>query len=158
MAYAGQTPGTNQALTDQPLEDWADMLDKSCIERHAASGVGPLRYMILVGDHVRMEKKQIEARQSQASEAPFDRLPQERFDFLGGRIAEIAFAGDPHAIRQAPTESFADDPLCPAVTVARRQIDQVDSGSYCPMHGRDALLECGFAPHHADAATTERQR
>src|SRR5262249_6133368 len=74
MAYAGQTPGTNQALTDQPLEDWADMLDKSCIERHAASGVGPLRYMILVGDHVRMEKKQIEARQSQAPEALFNRF------------------------------------------------------------------------------------
>ena len=26
------------------------------------------------------------------------------------------------------------------------------------MHGRDAFVECGFTPHHADAATTERQR
>src|SRR4029077_4817543 len=26
------------------------------------------------------------------------------------------------------------------------------------MHGRDAFFECGFTPHHADAATTERQR
>src|SRR5262249_44403969 len=155
MAYAGQTPGTNQALTDQPLEDWADMLDKSCIERHTASGVGPLRYMILVGDHVRMEKKQIEARQSQALEAPFNRLPQERFEFLGGRIAEIAFAGDPHAIGQASTESFANDPLCPAVPVARRQVNQIDPVSYCLVHSRDAFVESRFTPHHADAATTD---
>src|ERR1700720_4420469 len=43
-------------------------------------------------------------------------------------------------------------------TVARRQVDQVDPSSYCLMHGRDAFVECGFTPHHADAATTERQR
>src|SRR4051812_1594457 len=29
MAYAGQTPGTDQTLADQPLEDRADMLDKT---------------------------------------------------------------------------------------------------------------------------------
>src|SRR6516165_4863289 len=108
------------------------MLDKSRIERHAASSVRPLRYVVLVGHDIRMEKEQIELRQSQASEAPFDRLPQERLDFLGGGIAEIAFAGDPHAIRQAPTESLADDPLCPAVTVARRQVDQVDPQQLLP--------------------------
>src|SRR5262249_22082084 len=136
MAYARQTPGTDQTLVDQPLEDWADVLNKSRTKRHAPSGVGPLRYVVFVGHYVRMEKKQIEPRQSQASEAPFDRLPQERFDFVGGRIAEIAFAGDPHAIRQAPTESFADDPFCPAIPVARRQVDQVDPGGYCLMHGR----------------------
>src|SRR5690242_4146915 len=26
------------------------------------------------------------------------------------------------------------------------------------IHSGDALVECGFAPNHADAATTERQR
>jgi Transposase DDE domain group 1 len=57
-----------------------------------------------------------------------------------------------------PTESFADDPLCPAVTIARGQVDQIDPGSYCLMHGGDALVERRFTPHHADAATTERQR
>src|SRR5215471_14135613 len=158
MADAGQTPGTNQTLADQPLEKRADMLDKSRIERHAASSVRPLRYMTLVRDHIRMEKEQIEARQSQASEASFDRLPQERFNFLRRRIAEIAFAGDPDVIRQAPSESFTDDPFCPAITVARRQVDQVDPGRYCLMHGGDAFVERGFTPHHADATTTERQR
>ena len=29
MAYAGQTPGTDQTLADQPLEDRADMVDKT---------------------------------------------------------------------------------------------------------------------------------
>src|SRR5215471_4913867 len=158
MAYAGQTPSTDQALADQPLEDRADLLDKSRIKSHAASSVGPLCPVVLIGHHIRMEKEQIEPRQLQASKAPFDRLAQERFDFLGGWIAEIAFAGDPHAIRQAPTESFADDPLCPAVTVARRQVNQVDPGSYCLMDSGDTLVKCGFTPHHADAATTERQR
>src|SRR5215471_13524135 len=158
MAYAGQTPSTDQALADQPLEDRADLLDKSRIKSHAASSVGPLCPVVLIGHHIRMEKEQIEPRQLHASKAPFDRLAQERFDFLGGWIAEIAFAGDPHAIRQAPTESFADDPLCPAVTVARRQVDQVDPGSHRGMHGRDALLECCLAPDHADTAAAQCQR
>src|SRR5215468_5659624 len=158
MAYAGQTPGTDQALADQSLQDRADMLDKSRIESHAASSVGPLCPVVLIGYDIRVEKEEIEPRQLQASKTPFDRLAQERFDFLGGWIAEIAFAGDPHAIRQAPTESFADDPFCPAVTVARRQVDQVDPGGYRLMHGSDALVKCGFTPHQADAATTKRQR
>jgi hypothetical protein len=58
-----------------------------------------------------MEKKQIKARQSEALEALLNRLPQKPFEFLGGRIAQIAFAGDPHAVWQASTESFADNPL-----------------------------------------------
>src|SRR5215813_11295514 len=147
MAYAGQTPGTDQALADQSLQDRADMLDKSRIERHAASSVGPLCSVLLIGHHIRMEKEQTEPRQLQASKAPFDRSAQEGFDFLGGWIAEIAFAGDPHAIQQATTESLADNPFCPAVTVARRQVDQVDPGGYRLMHGSDALVKCGFTPH-----------
>src|ERR1700756_4259321 len=105
-----------------------------------------------------MEKKQSEPRQSQAFQALLDRFPQQRFDFLGRRVAEIALAGDPNAIRQAATEGLADDPPCPAVTVTRRQVDQVDPGRYCLMHGGDAFVECGFTPHHADTTTTERQR
>jgi hypothetical protein len=49
MTYARQTPGTDQTLVDQPLEDGADVLDKSRIERHAPSSVGPLCYVVLVG-------------------------------------------------------------------------------------------------------------
>src|SRR6516162_3150719 len=158
MAYAGQTPGTDQALADQSLQYRADIFDKCRIDSHAASSVGPLCPVVLIGHHIRVEKEQIEPRQSQAPEAPFDRLAQERFDFLGGWIAEIAFAGDPHAIRQAPTESFADDPFCPAVTVAWRQVDQVDPGGNCLVHSPDTLVKCGLTPHHADAATTKRQR
>ena len=60
MAYAGQTPGTDQTLADQPLEDRADMHDKSRIERHSASGVGPPRHVVLVGHHIRVEKEQVE--------------------------------------------------------------------------------------------------
>src|ERR1700719_4141856 len=76
MADAGQTPSTDQTLADQPLEDRTDMVDKSRVERHAPGGLGPARHVVPVGHHIRMEKKQIEPRQSEASKAPFDRLPQ----------------------------------------------------------------------------------
>ena len=139
MAYAGQTPGTDQTLAYQPLEDRADMLDKSRIERHAAAGIGSTRDVVLVGHYIRVEKKQVEPRQSQAFEAPLNRPPQERFDFLGRRVAEIAFAGDPDPVRQAAAESLADDLFGLTITVARRQVDKVYPGSNCCVHGRDPI-------------------
>ena len=158
MADAGQTPSTDQTLADQPLEDRTDMVDKSRVERHAPGGLGPTRHVVLVGHHIRMEKKQIEPRQSEASKAPFDRLPQAGFDLFAGWIAETAFAGDLHAIRQVAPEGFADDLFGFAIAVARRQVDQVDPSSYCCAHGRDAFVERCFTPHHADAAAAQRQR
>jgi hypothetical protein len=105
-----------------------------------------------------MEKKQIEPRQSEAPKAPFDRLSQAGFDFFEGWIAETAFAGDLHAIRQVAPEGFADDLFGFAIAVARRQVDQVDPSSYCGVHSRDAFVERCFTPHHADAAAAQRQR
>src|ERR1700730_13077495 len=105
-----------------------------------------------------MEKEEVEPRQSQAFEAAFDGLPQKRFDLFGRRIAEIAFAGDAHPVGHAAGEGFADDLFGLAVTVARRQIDQVDPGSHRRKYRGDAFVECRFAPDHADAAATQRQR
>ena len=72
-----------------------------------------------------MEKEEVEPRQSQAFEAAFDGLPQKRFDLFGRRIAEIAFAGDAHAVGQAAGEGFADDLFGLAVTVGR-SVDEED--------------------------------
>src|SRR5271169_4098363 len=83
---------------------------------------------------------------------------KKRFDLFGRWIAEIAFAGDAHAVGQAAGEGFADDLFGLAVTVARRQIDQVDPGSHRRMYRGDAFVECRFAPDHADAAAAQRQR
>ena len=56
---------------------------------------------------------------------------------------------------ERPGESLADHQLGLAVTVTRREVDPVDPGGDRGMHGRDALVEGRFAPHHAEAAPAE---
>jgi hypothetical protein len=100
----------------------------------------------------------MEKKQSEASKAPFDRLPQAGFDFFEGWIAETAFAGDLHAIRQVAPEGFANDLFGFAIAVARRQVDQVDPNSYYGVDSRDAFVERCFTPHHADAPPASAPR
>ena len=91
-----------------------------------------------------MQKEQVEPRQAQALQAAFDRLPQQRFDIARRRIAEVAFAGDPDALRQPAAKGLADHQLGLAVAVTRREVEQVDPG---------ATAACTVATHSSNVVS-----
>src|SRR5580692_11929389 len=104
-----------------------------------------------------MQKEQIEARQPQPLQTRLDRLPQDAFDLVRRRLAEIALAGDAHAVGKPARKSFAHHLLGLAIAVARREVEEVDPGSDGVLYGGDAFVECCGTPQHPEAATAERQ-
>jgi hypothetical protein len=54
-------------------------------------------------------------------------------------------------------EGGADDLLCLAVAVARREVEQGDAGIDRGVHGGDAFVDGGGAPQHAQATAAEGQ-
>ena len=157
MADAGQAPGGDQPFADETLEDRADMIDKGRVEGHPACRIGPGRKMVRIGYDIRMQEEQIEMLQAQPVQARFDRPAQQRLDIGRPRLAEIAFAGDPHACRQFAVKSRADNLLRFAVAVARGEVEEVDAGRNRCAHGSDAFLETGLAPQHPEAAAAQGQ-
>ena len=159
MADAGQTPGADQTLGDEALEQRTHLPDEHRIGRHPAGGVGrPARDEAFVRHDIGMQEEQVEPGQTQALQAPLDGLPQHRFDALGRRVAEVAFAGDPDAGRQSAGEGLADYQFGLAVAIARRQVEQRDPSRHRRMHGGDAFIDRRLAPQHAEAAAPEGER
>jgi hypothetical protein len=158
MADAGQAPRADQSLGDQPFKNRADMFDKGSVKRHPQSGGGPSRTIVRIGYDIRMQEEQIETIEAQPAQASFDRTAQNGLDLTVRRLAQIAFAGDAHPIGQPSGKGRADDLLGLAVAIARRQVEQVDAGFDRRMHGRDAFVECGLAPNHAEPAAAQSQR
>jgi hypothetical protein len=105
-----------------------------------------------------MQSWAVEPRQTQALQAALDGLPQYRFDALGRRVAEVALAGDPDAGRQSAGKGLAHHQFGLAVAVARRQVEQRDSGRHRCMHGGNAFIDRRLAPQHAEAAAAEGER
>ncbi len=104
-----------------------------------------------------MQKEQIEPLAAQPAQAARDRAAQQRLDFATPRLAEIAFAGDPHPLGQSAAKRRADHLLRLAVAIARGEIDEVDPGLDRHLDGGDALLERRLAPHHAEPAAAQGQ-
>ena len=105
-----------------------------------------------------MQKEQVEARQAQALQAGLDRSPQDAFDLVGRRLAEIALAGDPDAVGEPPGKRRPDDLFGLAVAVARREIEQIDPGGDSRVHGGDAFVERRRPPQHPEAAAAQGER
>src|SRR5271169_3889076 len=158
MPDPGQTPGADQALSDELFEDGSDIGDKGLVERHAAGGVGPARDVLRIGHDIRMKEEQVEPRQAQPLEAAFDRSPQCGLDLGARRIAEAALAGDPHPCRQPAIKGLADDLLRLAVAITRGEVDQVDTSGDRVVHRGDAFVERRLAPHHPEPAAAQSQR
>ena len=155
MTDPGQPPSSDQTLGDQPLEKRTHLVDEGLVQGHPAGGIGPARDVVRVRDDIRMQKEQIEPRQPQTLETCFNRLPHQRFDLGGGRISEIAFASDPHALGQPAGERLAYHQLGLAVAVTRREVDPVDPGGDRRVHSRDAFVEGRLPPQHAEATPAE---
>jgi len=90
-------------------------------------------------------------------QAPFNRLPHQRFDLRSRRVADVAFAGDPHTSWQPAGKGFTDDLFGLAVTVARSEVDQVDASSDGGMDRGHAFIESRLAPHHPEPAPAQGQ-
>ena len=157
MADPREAPGADEALADEALEERAYMRDEGLVERHARSGVGPALDEAPVRHDVRMQEEEVEPGELEAFQARLDRLPHYPLDLARGRLAEIAFAGDADARRQLPAKGGADDLLGLAVAIARRQVQERDAALGRLAHRRDAFLEGGPAPQHAEPAAAERQ-
>ena len=157
MADTGQPPGADQALAHQPLEHRADMGDEGRISDHPLGGAGPLHNMVRIGYDIRMQEEQIEPLEAQPAQAARDRAAQQRLDFATPRLAEIAFAGEPHPLGQSAAKRCTDHLLRLAVAIARGEIDEVDPGLDRHLDGGDALLERRLAPHHAEPAAAQGQ-
>ena len=95
--------------------------------------------------------------EAQPLQAAFDRAAQGRLDLGRRQFAEIAFAGDPHAIGQPAVECRADHLLGLAVAIARREVKEVDAGCDRGVHGCDAFLKGGLAPDLAQTAAAQTQ-
>ncbi len=142
---------------DEPLEQRPDVPDKGLVEGHPARRVRAAGDVRRIGNHVRVQKKEVKPRQSQPFEAALDRAPHDPLDLVGGRLAEIAFAGDADPGREPAAEGLADHRLGLAVAIARGEIDQVDPGLDRGVHGGEAFLEIGLAPQHAEPAAAQGQ-
>src|SRR4051794_14291692 len=146
MADAGQPPGPDQSLGNQPLEHRADVCDEDRVGSHAAGGVAPSEHERLVRHDVGVQEEQVEPRQAQALQAGFDRPAQDRFYVRDRWVAEVALAGDADTVWKRAAERLAHDLLGFAVAVAWREVEQTDPRSDRRMHRGDAFVERGWPP------------
>jgi hypothetical protein len=110
------------------------------------AAVGSARNVGSIRHDIRVQEEQVEARQPQPAQTVFDRAPRDAFDLVGGRVTEIAFTGDPHAFWEPAAKCLAHHFLCFAVAIARREIEEINSGSDRVMYGRDAFVEARRPP------------
>jgi hypothetical protein len=108
-----------------------------------------------IGHNIRVQEEQVEARQPQPSQTVFDRALQDAFDLVGGWLTEIAFTGDPHAFWKPAAKCLAHHFFCLAIPIARREIEEINTGSDRVMYGSDAFVEGRRPPQHAKPAATQ---
>src|SRR5262249_48111215 len=121
-------------------------------------GIGPAGDVIGIGNDIRMEEEQVEPRQPQSFYTALDRTPQYTFDPLRGLFAKIAFAGHSHTRGEPAAECFAHYFFCFAVAIARREIEEINTGSDRVMYGSDAFVEGRRSPQHAQPAASQGKR
>src|ERR1044071_1157912 len=134
------------------------MVGKGAVKRHALGGVGPPDDVISVGHDIRMQKEQIEPRQSQSFQTALDRPTQYPFDLLRGLFAKIAFAGHSHTRGETAAKCLAHHFFCFAVAIARRKIEEINTRSDRVMYGRNAFVEGRRSPQHAKPAASQGKR
>jgi hypothetical protein len=73
-------------------------------------------------------------------------------------FAKIAFTGHSHTRGEPTAKCLTHHFFCLAVAIARREIEEINTGSDRVLYGSDALVEGCRPPQHAKPAATQGKR